>query len=126
MPDPRVAPFAWSPWAPSEAAWAPWSAYAPGRCGVDQVRQRSRTVGRVCQGDARCTEVEAVGACAGERNRAETQDEQRSAVDNCCAVAGGWSTWTLGQWAEWLEEPGASCEDVVVSEQPIGSLFSSP
>eukprot|EP00049_Salpingoeca_infusionum_P005056 m.87691 g.87691 ORF g.87691 m.87691 type:complete len:2043 (+) comp12838_c5_seq1:84-6212(+) len=82
-----------------EGDWSEWSSFQPPSCGEAQSRQRNRTVFKLCTSPA--------PSCGGALcdplsvNRTETQNETRSALDNCCPVDGGFGEWVEGVWSSW-------------------------
>lgn len=105
----------WSSWSPG--VWSAWTAFVPANtCGVAQGRNRTRVNLRTCTSPA-----PSCGGqwCAGSAQQNETASDQRTAADNCCPVAGGWSAWVIGSWSAWSAYSPGGCNVTQVRQRAL-------
>lgn len=86
----------WSSWT-AAGSWTAWSAFVPaGACSGEQTRQRSRAIGRTCDGTV-CGGV----SCAGASDDVEVVIDRRT-VDG--PTAGSWTAWAPATlWSSWSD-----------------------
>ena len=94
----------WGDWI--YGSWQAWSSWSPSQCGVAQARQRFRSNQRLCTRPA-----PSCGGrpCSGEGQELESETQSRTAAEACCAVDGGLTAWSAGDWSPWSPFSPSRC-----------------
>ncbi|EGD76003.1 hypothetical protein PTSG_00710 [Salpingoeca rosetta] len=88
----------WSNWTVAPSLSGEWTEWSPAQCGVEQQRTRQVVATRTCTSPAPLC---GGAPCAGNATRVTTEQDTRTAADNCCPVDGGWTAWLAGEWSPW-------------------------